>query len=419
VANPEHDLISRIMYRPESLASVLEAHIGSEHFHDETHGEVWDWVQSFVAQYGKVPGRDTLRAQFPTYELVKVPEPIDYYVDSLVQAHKRYLVYNVVSDAAAAVKSEDYDGALGAMSDGLMEIGLTTSKTVDENIIETWEPRLERYDEIAEGAGEMVGIPTGFRSIDVPTGGLQPEQFIVVIGPNKGGKSGLLMAMAIAANDAGKSLLFFSFEMSNEEQVARHDSLRAHFDYQKILQGRMTPQERRALSDSLKAIKNNAPMVFIHDMSSTTTLGAVSAKVAQYKPDIVFVDGLYLMDSEIPGVESTDTKSLTKISRGLKRMAQREKIIVVASTQVLDWKWSSKKGLTTGSVGYTSALGQDCDLMIGIEPPENDGEMAKLRRVAGRNVGRGEALLSMDWANGRIEERTLGSGGDDGDDDGL
>lgn len=418
MADIEHSFISKLVHSG-GMVDILRAGINGRFFNDVEHGEVWDWALEFWNRYGKEPDRETLRLEYPNYRLAKTPEPLSYYIERLLEYHKRSATIHLAAKVADYLDQEEIDLALGEMSDGVYKIARATANTEDEDVISTWEERLKRWEKLEESVGELVGIPTGFKFIDQATGGYQPEQFIVLIGPNKSGKSSIVLQSAIAASNAGYSVVFVSFEMSNQEQEARHDGIRGGFNPNLLLQGKMTPKQKHTLRMALKRIEENPPIHFIHDMGARNLSGTI-AKVHQYKPDLVIVDGMYLMDAEIPGVEGIDTKALTKISRSLKVLAQTQKIPVVGTHQALDWKWSAKKGLTTGSAGYTSAFGQDCDLMLGIEPPENDDNLAKLRIVTGRNVGRQFAFIRYDWDHGTIEEEeedTSWGGGDDDDEE--
>lgn len=416
----EHYMVSRVIYRPAEFPEVVAAGISANHFHDEEHGAIWDWILKHWERHGQVPGREALLLENPRYTLAKVPEPLSYYIDLLNRAHARNEVHSMLLDATKLAGEEDIAGTRKLLADRLMWLEQDTYVTSDENLNDTWAERIEEYQRIADLGDQLIGIPTGFKTFDLITGGFQPEQFVVLIGPQKAGKSSVMLRSAWAANQAGKKVLFIGFEMTNREQAARFDGMRGGFNYMKLLLGKMGPRERAALEEAGKEYQNLPEMLFVHDLSAATTLTSISAKIQEHKPDIVFVDGVYMMDSEVEGAESMDTRALTKISRGLKRMAQVRKIPIIISTQALDWKWNAKKGLTAGATGYTSAFGQDCDFMFGVEPPEDeDDNIAKMRLIIGRTAPKKMIYIEFDWDRGSIEERESWTDDlDDYDDDG-
>jgi energy-coupling factor transporter ATP-binding protein EcfA2 len=413
VADAEHLMISRVVYYPEEFGAITEAGITKNHFHDEEYGTVWDWLIQFWENHGKVPGRDALRMQFPNFTLAKVPEPLDFYIDRVNTQHRRYETNSMVKESLELLAEEKVDETRSLLSQRLMWLEHDTYRTTDVDLNISWKDRLVEYQVLVDMDGELLGIPTGFPTFDLITGGFQEEQFVVLIGPQKAGKSTILLRCARAANLAGRRVLFIGFEMTNREQGARYDGMVAGFDYTDLLYGRMNPKQRALLEKSWEAQEGLPEMHFVHDMSSATTLASVSAKIQQYRPDIVFIDGVYMMDSEIPDADPMDTRALTRLSRGLKRMAQVRKLPIVVSTQALDWKWSKKEGLTAKAAGYTSAFGQDCDYMFGIEPPDEEDSVAKMRLIAGRTAPRKLILVEFDWPHGRVEEQTMWNGEDE------
>lgn len=413
MSDEEQRLLSKIITTGD-LMGALTAGVTGRHFHDLEFGGVWDWATAHLEKHKKCPDLVTVRAEYGNYKILEVPEPLGYYVGALLEAHKRFETLDLLGGAAQLVQNSDVDGALGLINERLIELEQAVSVSDDEDLTAGFESRLAYYRMLDESGGDLVGIPTGFTTFDLVTGGFQGEQFIVLIGPQKAGKSGMLLRMAIAASDAAYKVLFVGFEMTNREQGARYDGLRAGFNYNKMLHAKMLPADWKKLDREVRRHANNPPLTLVHDAS--ITLSGLAAKVLQYKPDIVFVDGVYMMDSEIPGVEPMDTRSLTKISRGLKRLGQNHKIPVVCTSQALDWKWNPKQGLTTKAAGYTSAFGQDCDWMLGVEPPDEEN-VAKVRLITGRTAGRQLILVAFDWDHGSIEEQESWDTTDDAGDD--
>ena len=146
------------------------------------------------------------------------------------------------------------------------------------------------------------------------------------------------------------------------------------------------------------------------DITSAMTVSGVQAKVQQYDPDVVVIDGAYLMQSELSGVIPQSPQALTDISRSLKRLAQSSKKPIIATTQSSLRR--SKGGLTADSLMYTQAWGQDCDVLLGTE---RTGErqvdettqgpvQVKLRVIESRSGPRKEVILEWDWDEGSVEE---------------
>jgi RecA-family ATPase len=122
------------------------------------------------------------------------------------------------------------------------------------------------------------------------------------------------------------------------------------------------------------------------------------AKIEQLKPDIVFVDGVYLMFDQVTG-ESNTPQALTNITRGLKRVAQQTKLPLVITTQTLLWKMRGGK-VTADSIGYSSSFFQDSDVILGLEEVDDDDMRRNLKVVQSRNAGPADNLIVWDWEQG-------------------
>lgn len=258
-----------------------------------------------------------------------------------------------------------------------------------------------RYDEYLEDEAKsmsLLGLPTGFQKIDEATGGLQGGQLITVIASPKVGKSQVLLQTAINIHEAGSNVLFQSFEMTNSECRDRHDAMRAHTSYNRMRRRILLDPEKNDYRDMLAQMATLENELILTDSVTGITVSALAAKIEQHHPDVVFVDGVYLMFDEQTG-ESNTPQALTNITRSLKRLAQRLKIPVVISTQTLLWKMRGGK-VTADSIGYSSSFFQDSDVILGLEEDEADPEARLLKVVASRNCGPEESILTWRWDTG-------------------
>lgn len=412
----ERAFISKVIRTKEISKAVQNVKV--EFFHDPAHIEVWVYVLEFWTEYSQCPSADRVRMEFPDWQLDKTPDPLEAYLDLLLHNHKRHSTRAIAIDASEMLRDEDIDGALFRMSSGVIEITQDTVKTEDIDIVASWEDRMDRWIEFAKNPGALVGIPTGFSFIDTVTGGLHPEQFIVLLGPPKAGKSSICQCIGKAANQSGNSVMIWSHEMSNLELEARYDAMAAGFNPNKLLRGEMSKRDFELLEKALEVRKNYPPFWLVHDIGNRTMTG-IMAKVLQYKPDLLIIDGMHLMEHELGRRESFSGEGLTQISRAAKRLARTNKFCVLGSVQASNSKWDKSKGLTENAAMYSQAFAQDCDAMIGIEPADEDNH-STMRRVLGRNFGKGVASITFDWDRGLIEEREnwTGEDEDDLDDDG-
>ena len=401
-ADNEERLISRVV-RTREIVPALEAGLEDNWFYNAENRAVWKFIRQHWTKYQEVPTAVTVKDNFPTYRLLAVEDSLEYLVDQLVDYRKRQKTIEVVQNAAESIASGDHEKAIAEMAQGISTIfdeGI--AQTSDIDLTDAPEKRFDEYMSIKTRDGGLLGYRTGFKTIDEATAGLQPGQLITIIAPPKTGKSVLAMQIAVNVHEDGYVPMFQSFEMTNIEQQHRHDAMRAKIAHSRLVRGNLNLDEERRYKEALKKM-DTMHKFYLTDSSSAMTVSGLQAKIEKIRPDIVFVDGVYLMVDEASG-ESNTPGALTSITRNLKRLAQRQNIPIVISTQVLLWKM--KRGqVSADSIGYSSSFFQDSDVILGLQKQdEEDDSSRELRIVASRNSGPATSDLLWDWEGGRFEE---------------
>lgn len=389
--------------RTRNILPLLEANVTDGWFYVDENREVWKFIRNHWSKYGEVPTAVTVKDNFPNYRLLAVEDTIEYLLDQLVEYRKRQKAIEVVQDAANAISGGDHNLAVEVMSRGVAQIeddALNTSSEIDITVNAT--DRFNDYLNIKTRPGGLLGMATGFKTMDQATAGLQPGQLVVVIAPPKTGKSVLCMQVAINIHEDGFVPMFQSFEMSNVEQKNRHDAMRAQISHGRLIRGALKTSEEARYQKALERMETMHKF-YLSDAVSATTVSGLAAKIEKLQPDVVFVDGVYLMMDEISG-EVNNSTALTNITRSLKRLAQKTQKPIVISTQVLLWKM--KKGnVSADAIGYSSSFFQDADVIFGLQRhDETDDTSRLLRIVASRNSGPAETDLLWDWEHGKFQE---------------
>ena len=396
-------LITKVI-EEANVEPALKAGIRQTYFTDGEHSQVWAWIMRYREKYDASPAEEALAREFPTYTFLDVPEPYEYYIDCLKDDQRRAVLVEMVDNTIKQLDSNDLDTATKIIVAGMERLHTSVSTGTDEDIVQTSIERHGYYESLDSLAGGIRGIPTGFLTLDRALSGFLSEQLITLVGGQKVGKSTFLILMVMAAHEAGFHPLFVTFEMSNSEQAARFDALSSGVSYNRLTEGKLHPSERKSLrTHMVDVFPSKQPLIFVHDPASTTTVSALGAKITEYQPDIVFVDGVYLMDTDIPGLDAFSAQGLTSITRRMKRLAQQSKIPIVMTTQVLPSKVGRRKGITLDSIGYTSSFAQDSDVILGVQETNNKHERL-LRIVAARNAAPTEVYVSWDWERGEMEE---------------
>jgi len=401
--NYEHLLLNRALHDRE-LTPLFFRGVQSSWFTDETERRVWDFTQNHYSKYGESPSMDVLTANFPTYTFSEVSDSVDFLIDKVIESRREAVIRNALRSAAEEVGNQNTEHALVVLQKGLAKLeedGL--AQTTDIDLTSDPEKRWDEYLERKNLPNGLRGLATGFDSLDQAMSGVQPGQLIVIVAPPKTGKSTLALQMAHNIHMGGAVPVFQSFEMSNQEQLTRYDAMRSRVSHHKLLTGTLSPQEESRYQAKLRSLAKVPHRFWLSESASASTISGLANKIQLLQPDILFVDGTYLMVDEQSG-EANTVLALTNITRSLKRLAQRYQIPIVISTQVLEWKM--RKGqVTADSIGYSSSFFQDADVLIALQrEDENVDDTRVLKLLAGRNTSPMEVSLVWDWSTGEFRE---------------
>ena len=414
MASAEHLLISKVI-QENDIGPVIEAGIKAQHF--STHWEgVWLWVTTYWREHSAVPSPRVLAQEYADVQVLDAGrEQFSNLIEEVLTSYKHNKLVETLSMAVPLLNINNTEEALQVLAKGLQTASADVSRLRDFDLIQNWESRIEKYKTMRDTPNAIRGIPTGFAGLDRITSGLRPQQLVTFVGEAKKGKSLITLIMSNAVHTHGKIPLYISFEMSVEEQSVRYDALVSNISHTKIMRGDLTNAELEKIRKTISMRKNMHPYLMSEDVSSLTTVSAIAGKLQQHKPDVLFIDGVYLMDDE-NGEPKGSPQALTNITRSLKRLAQRFDIPIIGTTQVLGWKLGNRKSrqITADSIGYTSSFAQDSDLVVGVESDPDIEDQAILRVVLARTAPKGEVRIKWDWANmdfSEVEE----TGNDDND----
>lgn len=401
--NNEAKLLGKALLSKD-LAPLFDRGVRDTWFTDSDVKRVWSFTRDHFFKYAQCPSLEIIADNFPAYVPATSEDSIDYLIDAVVEERRRATTVAMVGNAIGAMeKDKDHESALLILQSGLVSLEEDGfSKTNDIDLTADPLDRWEEYEYRKNNPG-MLGVATGFPTMDNATGGLQPGQLIVVVAPPKTGKSTLALQIAQNVHMQDKCVMFQSFEMSNHEQQTRYDAMRARVSHSRLINGVLSPEEEGRYKSKLKSMENMRKKFWLVDSANGSTVSGIASKIQVLHPDIVFIDGTYLMIDEQTG-EANTPQSITNITRSLKRMAQRYKVPVVISTQVLNWKM--RKGqVTADSIGYSSSFHQDADVIFGLQrEDENVDDTRVLKILDSRNSGRAEVSLLWGWDTGTFRE---------------
>lgn len=257
-----------------------------------------------------------------------------------------------VSTILEVAESKIFDISQDKLNDGLTKVG----DTLDETI--------QIINELSLNDGDITGVPTGLSSIDMKLSGLQPSQLILLAARPAMGKTALGLTMAWNAAKKGKSVAFFSLEMSTLQLSYRLISMVSMINLEQVMNGRIKDDEWELLFRSVREIVDKDLYV---DETPAISLSEMRSKLKRLKAesglDLVVIDYLQLMSAD--SSKENRQNEIASISRGLKSLSKELNCPILSLAQLsreADKRADHKPILS--DLRESGAIEQDADVVM-------------------------------------------------------
>lgn len=245
----------------------------------------------------------------------------------------------------------------------------------------------------------VIGVPSGFASLDDITAGFQKADLIILAGRPSMGKTAL--ALNIARNAAINSNIpvgFFSMEMSDQQLVQRLLCAEAMVDSQKLRTGKLRDKEWPKISGAAGVLAE-AP-IYIDDTPALdyVKLSARARRMAlERNIGLIIIDYLQLMEAPSRRFDNRQ-QEIAYISRSLKGLAKQLNLPIIALSQLsraVENRPDKRPNLA--DLRESGAIEQDADLVMFVyreevylnkEKDKDNEKLEKLRNVAEIIIGK-------------------------------
>lgn len=286
--------------------------------------------------------------------------------------------------------------AFSNQSPPLSDVISATVKTINSNMI--------RGD-------KLLGISTGFTSLNEITLGFQKSDFVVIAARPAMGKTAFLGTISKHISvDQQTGCAVFSLEMSAEQLMMRYFSLASGVNFQNIRSGNLSPEELRDFDRSVqtminsKLIIDDTPALSIEEFRSK-----LKHMVRTRDVQIAFIDYLQLMTAKSHQF-GTRQEEVSFISKALKAVAKELNIPIIALSQLnRDTENKAAEGVRPklSNLRESGAIEQDADIVCFIHRPEYYG--VKSETINNKSVdwtGKAEIIIAK-HRNGSTGNITL------------
>ncbi len=275
-------------------------------------------------------------------------------------------------DAATAIAGAAYEDAedVTTIMDEAEKRILAVANTQQRDGFESVRPILvrtfEHINSVYESQGSITGLATGFKDLDAMTSGLQPSDLVLVAARPSMGKTAFTLNIASHVGLAGKTVAFFSLEMSKEQLMQRMLCSEGGIDSQRLRTGQIEDEEWSRLVETADRL-NRAP-IYIDDTAGITVM-ELRSKARRLKSehglDLIVIDYLQLMQGRPSKNSDNRQQEISEISRSLKALARELNVPVVALSQLSRSVESRQvKKPMLSDLRESGSLEQDADIVM-------------------------------------------------------
>lgn len=319
---------------------------------------------------------------------------IKIFSDKLLQAYTRRNICDMCFDIQQEMLNEksdtlNPDELVGRVEHGVNELCVTNTSAKDAYKMGDDTERI--LEERAKTPARIPGLETGWRQLDVLTGGFQPGDFVVLVARSKCGKSVTLTNWATNLSvNQGLPVLYIDTEMTAREQEDRILARLSNIPHSEIQSGLYaldtdygTAEEKRIqLQLAKEQLKDGQYYhAYMPDMNIDKIKTLVRKYKAQHNICAVFFDYMKLTSNQASVLKSSqEYQALGFLASGLKELGGTLGIPIITSAQEnrIDVKGTTKDASNVG--GSDRILQNATKLMFLYNKSEEDialnGELA-------------------------------------------
>lgn len=356
MANAESLFLSALL-RSGDTGAINRHDITAQLF--DAHNDAFVWVYRYWLKYRRLPNKNDFKRHFPQVSLYRIDD-VDAAADDLKQAFAKRTMTNLLDNAVGHLLNGQISAAMELIGKETIRVQTVLTEVADDfDVAAGWQGV---YDEVMHRVGRVrqhgaAGIPTGFTSLDMTTGGIQPGWFNVVAARLGNGKTWTMLKMACEAALNGFTALYYTLEQPPNQIAMRTYSLlskafnhREIFDNMDLQKG--TGFDILELKKFLESMDSKLPgrLIISGAVRERITPMTVAAGIERHEPDIVFVDYITLMRMGGDG----GWQSVANLSADLQQVTQQTKVPITIGSQYN----------RQNEIARSDSIGWDADLRI-------------------------------------------------------
>lgn len=288
------------------------------------------YVDNYFREFGKIPSHEVVYQETGVDVFTVPKEPLAFWAKEIKRRHLYDNMRLGLADALDKLEKRDSEAALADIESLVFK--LRNSVPALQKTVSIFSNPDEIFEDYERSKMGVTGVPLPWPTGNALTSGWQPEDLVVIAARMGVGKTFLLLIIAKWAWESQKRVLLASTEMSRKSLRKRVAALTTKTSYGRLRHGNLTSMEEELFKKRLGMLSDDKNFLMMGDGFSVT-LESIEAAIIEFKPDLVCIDGIYLL-------KSSNAKGKDKFSRVgeifdmTKDMAKRNKVPVVVTSQL-------------------------------------------------------------------------------------
>jgi replicative DNA helicase len=253
--------------------------------------------------------------------------------------------------------------------------------------------------ENTRGSGGMTGIESGWAGLDLQTGGYQNSDLISIVARMGIGKTYLLLKQAKAAHAAGYNVLFVTTEMGAEPLARRYASIEFGINPTLLKMNMVSTWNERRIRGMFQSMAG-AERFRIFSVGMNSKISAIEALCQEFYPDIVFIDGIYLLRPSAGDSKMKRIERIAEVFDETKALNLEMERPFVVSTQLNRQAGKGGKDGSLETISYTDSVGTHSSIVIAARtgPTDNPWASRWLEFLKGREGEHGKIAINFKFA---------------------
>ena len=317
----------------------------------------------------------------------------------------RQLIHSSQKIIEYSYDSQNKDEAISYAEKQIFDIAQNEETSNLEQLSNSLNQVIEKFDLIAKNKGALKGLATGFEDFDKITNGLQNSDLILLAARPGVGKTSFAMQIVNNVAMQGKKCAVFSLEMPKIQIAQRSICSVAMVSMEKALKGNLNMEDWKSLWAANKKLSGAG--IFVDDSSMNTPVDILS-KCRRLKReqglDLVMIDYLQLMSSGSKKNIDNRQQEISEMTRYLKIAARELDVPIIVLSQLSRAVETRKDHRPVLSdLRESGAIEQDADIVLFIYKADmyndvvNEDEPGVCELIVAKHRNGSQGTVKLRW----------------------